>query len=191
MNIEFECKDCGQLLSIDEANSGEEAKCPKCGSGFIIPTASAAPAQAVAEKASGAVEGKVTKSALIGSGAAVGAIFGAIVFAVFLLMDRFFFGGSESARYGLIVSLIIGVLFGAVWGAIVGIATVMVRSVAAGIAAGAVLFAVIKVFVMQAVGLGGGWSVLGFVVGLIYGAIFATVVAQSVIRSIKWDKLVE
>ena len=193
MKIEFKCENCGQPLAIDEENSGEEAQCPKCGMEFSIPPSTSstatAPTQAVDKKPPEEMQEKATKAALIGNGAAGGAIFGAMAFVVFFLIDRFFFGGSESARHGLIVSLVMGAIFGAGWGAIVGIATVMARSTGAGIATGAVLFALVKVFAMRAVGLGGGWSVLGFVIGLVYGGIFGAIVAQSVMRSIKWDKV--
>lgn len=46
MDIELKCKKCGQPLAIDEKDAGKEAKCPKCGTGFTVPTAEEAKAQA-------------------------------------------------------------------------------------------------------------------------------------------------
>ena len=35
--IRFACSNCNRLISVDEKYSGKKGKCPKCGSGVVVP----------------------------------------------------------------------------------------------------------------------------------------------------------
>ena len=35
--IEFKCENCGRKLSVEEEHAGKKAKCPDCGTSFVIP----------------------------------------------------------------------------------------------------------------------------------------------------------
>jgi prepilin-type processing-associated H-X9-DG protein len=38
MDITFNCKSCGQSITIDEAGAGQEVQCPACGNSLIVPS---------------------------------------------------------------------------------------------------------------------------------------------------------
>jgi len=40
MMIRFACSNCRRLISVDEKYSGKKGKCPKCGSGVVVPESS-------------------------------------------------------------------------------------------------------------------------------------------------------
>jgi hypothetical protein len=126
------------------------------------------------------------QGSLTASGVVAGAIYGAVLLTTYALMDRWFFGGSESAGLGLIGTVLLGAIAGAVLGAIIGGATMAARSTAAGIAAGALAIGAAKGLGMSLSGFGAGFAVMGLVVGLVYGALIGWVVSTSVIKSIKW-----
>jgi len=37
MNVEFNCPQCGQLVTVDEAYRGQVVECPKCEKGIVVP----------------------------------------------------------------------------------------------------------------------------------------------------------
>jgi DNA-directed RNA polymerase subunit RPC12/RpoP len=43
MDIEFQCSNCGQSLSVDASGAGTEIECPACGSTILIPQTSTPP----------------------------------------------------------------------------------------------------------------------------------------------------
>jgi len=45
MSVEFRCVRCGKLLRTPEATSGQQAKCPLCGTVMTVPSASEAPSE--------------------------------------------------------------------------------------------------------------------------------------------------
>ena len=122
------------------------------------------------------------------SGAAAGVIYGVIVFAVYVLIGRFFFGDYKDIS--LILLIVEAVIIGAVAGAIVGLITVKTRGMVGGIVTGGLFFAVIKVLMCTlGFGLSGTLTAVGAVISLIFGAVFGYIVAQGVMNSIKWDEL--
>ncbi len=119
--------------------------------------------------------------------AVAGAVVGAIVFAVFVVIDTFVFG---SADYSIVykqpeanffVVLIIYAAIGAVFGAIVVGTAGLCDSKAAGLVAGAVVMAVEKGIAMAVVpGAGSGFQVLGLIVGALYGLFFSWAILSSI-----------
>lgn len=177
----MQCPKCGyELQPFDES-------CPRCAQlaaqpGGPVPLRPPLLPPETKKRAVG--KQQVIGAALWGRGAVTGALdaWGGFTF---LLIDRYVLGGSESARLGLLVSVILAWLFGAVFGAIQGVATALFRSPVAGIVVGAALFGLTKAVVIGPVGLGKGWSVVGFVVALVYGAIFGAFVGFHVMERIK------
>lgn len=126
---------------------------------------------------SATTSGKPTASAVVS-----GAVSGLVMFAVIVLIDHFFFDSSETARYGLMMTLLIAGVAGAVFGAVVGMVVASTRSMPAAIATGALLFAGLK---LLAVGAAGGISAAAVVFGLIYGAVFGWAVASSAVKAMQ------
>ena len=196
----MQCPKCGYVMQQWESEcprckvKGVEKKEPGAAAPQPLepqPTASESPeVQQPATPAQTPDKPKAGKGELALNGILAGAIYGVIFLVVFVLIDRFLFGGGELARpIGILVALIVGAIAGAVIGAIIGLVTVMTRSMWSGIAVGAVVVAIIHGVGVSGAGLRGGFTIMALLVGAIYGALMGWVVASSVMGSIKWDKV--
>jgi hypothetical protein len=119
------------------------------------------------------------------AGAAAGAIYGAVAITAYLLVDRLFFGGRDSAGMGLTGVVLLGVVAGGFLGAVVGAVTTATGSTGAGIATSAVILGLLKSVGMSLMGHGGGMTALSFVVGAVYGGIVGLAVAGATAKSVK------
>jgi hypothetical protein len=130
--------------------------------------------------------GQPTRSALAASGAVAGALYCSVLLTTYILVDRWFFDGSESAGLGLVGAILSAGVAGAVLGALIGAATMMARATGAGIAAGEIVLGVGKGAGVSLSGYGSGFVAFGLAVGMVYGALIGWVVSTSVMKSIKW-----
>ena len=197
----FECKECGQKVRVptpkethtddDFLGALDAAAAEESVSGG--PNLAPRPAPVVGRKKrkrqkteppASASDSVLTRSARY---ALAGAVVGAIVFAVFVVIDTFFFG---SADYSIVykqpeanffVVLIIYSAIGAVFGAIVVGTAGLCDSKAAGLVAGAVVMAVEKGIAMAMIpGAGSGFQVFGLIVGALYGLFFSWAILSSI-----------
>ncbi len=120
-------------------------------------------------------------------GAMAGAAYGAVVLVAYLMLDRRFFGGADSAGMSAGAAALLGVIAGALLGAPIGALTLMTRSAGAGILTGALILAVLKGIGSSLLGLGSALTVVNFLVGGVYGAIVGLIVSGSVAKSIRAD----
>jgi hypothetical protein len=176
-----QCQRCGgEIGSVD-------GDCPKCRKALSEEAEGRYVSEGAAESAGeeSAANPRPSRARLGAVGAAAGAIYGALVIAAYVMLDRLFFGGTESAGMDLGGAALLGVIGGGLLGAVIGGLTMVTGSTGVGVVTGAVVLGLLKGAGTSMLGLGSGVTAANFVVGGCYGAIVGLVVSGSVARSVR------
>ncbi len=208
MAIRIQCSHCGKKYKLPDNAAGGQAKCKECGKRIRVPKPEHSNTDnfldaldaATAEQSADAGENpaplslppagrkkrkrkKAEASRSASNGplqyAVIGAIAGAIIFAVFGVVDMFLSSPALSIVYrqpedSFLITGIIYIVIGAAFGVMVMFMARLCDSMAAGLITGAVLMAAEKGIGMAMIpGVGSGLQAFGIIIGAVYGLFFS------------------